>query len=191
MCKDDLKGKSKLPPVSIFLNIRQPDEDYLDSLISSADSEKLMRELDSAECSKRAERMKWVNFELPKLARKDTSIGYPLGPWIIPYDQAKNCYIYGFYRATIAMVGSIAESICLSLLHTIVGYEKKYEEMTLGKLIGEIKQDIDLDKENISSLEEINGSSPLKCGQRFHRLISSFIRLEGLPLGDFQGGNGT
>ena len=35
------------------------------------------------------------------------------------------------------------------------------------------------------------GSSPLKCGQRFHRLISSFIRLEGLPLGNFQGGNGT
>ena len=35
------------------------------------------------------------------------------------------------------------------------------------------------------------GSTPLKCGQRFHRLISSFIRLEGLPLGNFQGGNGT
>jgi len=35
------------------------------------------------------------------------------------------------------------------------------------------------------------GSPTLKCGQRFHRLISSFKRSEGLPLGSFQGSNGT
>jgi porphobilinogen synthase len=37
----------------------------------------------------------------------------------------------------------------------------------------------------------VSGSSPLKCGQSFHRLMSSFIRSEGLSLGSFQGGNGT
>jgi len=157
MCKDDLKGKSKLPPGSVFINIWQPNQDYIDSVINSVDFEKQMQELDAVECSKRAERIKWTVIELPKRAAKATSLGYPLGPWIIPYDQAKNCYVYGFYRATIAMVGSIAESICLTLLHEIIPREKKYKDMTLGKLIREIKQDIDLDKENLSSLEEING----------------------------------
>ena len=156
MSNDDLKDKSKLPAGSYYLNIQLPDEDCLDSLISSADSEKLMQELDSVECSKRAERMKWANFELPRRARKATSVGYPLGPWGIPYDQAKNCYIYGFYRATIAMVGSIAESICLTLLNEIVGHKKNYENMTLGGLIREIEKDTNfLDEENVNRLKKI------------------------------------
>jgi len=170
MCEDDLKDKRKLPPGSIYLNFPQSDDDYLGSLISSADYEKSMRELDAEACSKRAERMRWVNTELPKLARKVTSIGYPLGPWIIPYDQAKNCYIYGFYRATIVMVGSITESICLTLLHTIIGH-KDYEGMTLGGLIGEIKKDINLNDENISHLDKIrvlrNKWVHIKCDNWF------------------------
>jgi len=161
MCKDDLKEKSKLPPGSIFLNIRLPDQDYLDSLISSADFEKQMQELDTVECSKRAERMKWTFIELPKRSAKATSLGYPVGPWVVPYDQAQNCYVYGFYRATIAMVGSIAESICVTLLHKLLNKtavrigkrDKRYEDMTLGELITEIKKDVFL--ENISRLKEI------------------------------------
>jgi len=43
----------------------------------------------------------------------------------------------------------------------------------------------------IFGLGNLTGSPTLKCGQRFHRLISSFKRSEGLPLGSFQGSNGT
>jgi hypothetical protein len=124
----------------------------------SIDWEAEMEKTDSLQRPERVARWKWVHFELPKLAEsKSTSVGYPVGPWFAPQQQAKDCYIHGFFRAVVAMCGSIAENICLNLLLTIIGGDKsKYERLTLGQLIVKISKHIVFsDIENVDRLTEI------------------------------------
>ncbi|MCD6600119.1 MAG: hypothetical protein J7L19_06085 [Dehalococcoidia bacterium] len=136
----------KLPPGSVFIDIQLPGEKASLDLINF---ERQIEELDTSQRSERAQRMKWARHDLPAQATRLTSVGYPIGPWIIPYKQAKDCYVYGFYRAAIAMSGATAESMCLTLLHHVVGRETKYDDMTLGKLINEIKDNVSLSEQEI------------------------------------------
>lgn len=127
--------------------------------LNSTDWEALMEQNDASQRSERVARYKWVHVELPRLVeKKPTSVGYPLGPWFTPYSEARDCYIYGFFRAGIAMCGSIAENICLNILLTIVhGDKNKYKKLTLGQLIGEIKKHIVFpDVKNVGRLTKIN-----------------------------------
>lgn len=127
--------------------------------VNSTDWEAVMKQNDASQRSERVARYKWVHVELPRLVeRKPTSLGYPIGPWFSADRQARDCYIYGFFRAAITMCGSIAENVCLNVLLTIVGGDKdNYEGLTIGRLIGEIKRHniVFTDDENIGRLSEI------------------------------------
>jgi hypothetical protein len=151
--KDTSKEKRELPPGSVFINIEPPGQDYTDSI----DFGKLMEQQDISQRSERAARMKWTMLELPSHAHRPTSVGYPLGPWITPYEQAQQCYIYGLYRAAIAMSGSIAESMCLTLLKIVAEDDKRNRGLGLSPLIEKIEKKVDfLDPENLERLKRVN-----------------------------------
>lgn len=151
--KDTSKGKRELSPGSVFINIEPPGQDYIDSI----DFGKLIEQQDASQRSERATRMKWAMLELPSRAHRPPSFGYPLGPWIIPYEQAQKCYIYGLYRAAIAMSGSIAESVCLTLLKIVAEDDKRNKGLGLSGLIEKIKKKVDfLEQENLERLKSVN-----------------------------------
>ena len=141
--KDKVEDGQNSSPKLIPIDLQLPTQDLFDRV----NFEEQIKEIDEYQRSDRATRMKWTIQELTLPETQSMSIGYLIGPWFIQYIQAKDCYIYGFYRSAIAMSGSILESVCLTLLHEVVGYEKKYETLPLGRLIDQIEKNVNLSEQ--------------------------------------------